>query len=55
MAKLGMLIALVGVVGGGLAASGAVSMPAPLGDLWIWTIVFIVGVGLAVLTRRPSD
>lgn len=55
MAFLGVLIAVVGVVGFILNFTGVLKLTGPLGNPATFAIAAVVGVVLFFLTRRPSD
>ena len=55
MTILGILLALVGGVGALGIFTGIIKADPPVGDVRIWCAVAVVGIVIAVLTRRPRD
>ena len=55
MTILGILLALIGGAGALGIFLGIIRSDPPVGDIRIWGAVAVVGVVLAILTRRPRD
>lgn len=55
MTLIGIILALIGIVGFILNYTGITKLEGVLGDLRVWGALAVVGAVTAILTRRPSD
>lgn len=59
MSALGVVVAILGLVGLLLDATGLIAAVPGLGDQniprWVWIAVVVAGTVLYILTRRPRD
>ncbi|MCP4639270.1 MAG: hypothetical protein GY851_02485 [bacterium] len=55
MAKIGLWMAIAGVVGGILAFVGVLQLSGMFTELHTWFVITIIGIVLYFMTRRPND